>query len=60
MDISSGIIEAGADAVGDMPSTMFISVFSITAQLVMFGFWLFVLAQFLSLNIAGKSSSTFL
>lgn len=60
MLISSGIIEAGADAVGDMPSTIFVSIASLTCLLTTFAFWVYVLFSFLSLNISGKRSDSFL
>jgi len=60
MLISTGIIEAGADAVGDMPSTMLISLLSIASLLSTIAFWTFVLFSFLSLNISGQRPNSFL
>jgi len=60
MMVSTGIIEAGADAVADMPSTMLISFLSIISLLVTLMFWTYVLFAYLSLNVSGRRPDSFL
>lgn len=60
MAISSGIIEAGADAVGDMPSTIIVSSLSIICMILTVLTWGWIMMAFLSTTIVGRSGSTFM